>query len=242
MRIIKSFHEGMHAVVRTGTDSIEVWNGLRQGCTLAPTLFNIYFSAMVANWRDGSLQAGVSVKFKHGRKFVGDRTAKSRLGEVRMTKSQFADDVAAYAKTRDAFERVTREVVQSASKWGLTVSLGKTKGLVVGQHVEDSDVMEVQLEGGTVAIVEDFNYLGSNIARDGEIRNEVSNRIAKAARVFGCLRRPIFQNTNLSLATKRSVYRAAVLPALLYGAETWTIKAEHVKRLNIFHNCCVSSG
>ena len=55
LEVIKSFHDGMRADVRVGkssTDSIEVKNGLRQGCILAPTLFNIYYSAVVANWRD----------------------------------------------------------------------------------------------------------------------------------------------------------------------------------------------
>ena len=64
LNVVKSFHEGMHAEVRVGstvTDSFEVWNGLRQGCTLALTLFNIYFSAMVADWRNRSGGAGVSV-------------------------------------------------------------------------------------------------------------------------------------------------------------------------------------
>ena len=52
--VIKSFHEGITAVVRVGdsiTDDIEVTNGLRLRCTLAPTRFNLYFSAMVACWR-----------------------------------------------------------------------------------------------------------------------------------------------------------------------------------------------
>ena len=38
LRVIRSLHEGMHAVVRTGistTDSIEVQNEFGQGCTLA---------------------------------------------------------------------------------------------------------------------------------------------------------------------------------------------------------------
>ena len=71
LNVVKSFYEGMHAEVRVGstvTDRFELQNGLRQGCTLAPTLFNIYFSAMVADWRNRSCRAGVSVLQKYGRK------------------------------------------------------------------------------------------------------------------------------------------------------------------------------
>ena len=51
LSIIRSFHDGMQAGVRVGstvTDNFEVRNGLRQGCTMAPVLFNVYFNAMVA--------------------------------------------------------------------------------------------------------------------------------------------------------------------------------------------------
>ncbi len=72
--IIRPFHDGMLAQVRVGgdltTNSIEVKNGVRQGCTLAPSLFNIYFSAMVACWRARCPEAGVTVRYKHGRKLV----------------------------------------------------------------------------------------------------------------------------------------------------------------------------
>ena len=35
------------------------------------------------------------------------------------------------------------------------------------------------------------------------------------------------------------MYRATVLAVLLYGAETWTVKAEHTRHLTTFHNRCV---
>ena len=82
LSLIKSLHEGMNAVVRVGdsiTDPIAVSNGLRQGCTLAPMLFNLYFSAVVRCWRDRCPQAGITVKYRVGRKLVGDRTAKRSL-------------------------------------------------------------------------------------------------------------------------------------------------------------------
>ena len=61
---------------------------------------NIYFSAVVKSWRDDFEEAGVDVLFKHGRKLVGDRTAKSRLSVTRVHESQFADDAALYTTSR----------------------------------------------------------------------------------------------------------------------------------------------
>ena len=118
LSIVRSFHEGMHAEVKVGstiTESFEVRNGLRQGCTLAPTLFNIYFSAMVANWHSEYAGAGVSVLYKHGRKLVDNRTAKSRLSEMRVTETQFADDAALYTTSRGIFESTTAGFVKAAS-------------------------------------------------------------------------------------------------------------------------------
>ena len=50
---------------------------------------------------------------------------------------------------------------------------------------------------------------------------------------------PVFLNRTLSTDTKRTVYKAVVGSILLYGAETWTVKAPDVRRLNSFHNRCV---
>ena len=70
LAVVKSFHEGMHAEARIGSDTtekFEVRNGLRQGCTIAPLFFNIYFSGMVANWRGEWAGEGVNVLYKIGR-------------------------------------------------------------------------------------------------------------------------------------------------------------------------------
>ena len=67
------------------------------------------------------------------------------------------------------------------------------------------------------------------------------SRISKASRAFGCLQRSVLQNRHLSTDTKRTVYRAAVLSVLLYGAETWAVKANSLRRLSGFHNRCIRS-
>ena len=99
---------------------------------MAPTLFNIYFNAMVGRWHIQSVEARVPILYKHGRKLVGDRTAKSRLLKAHVTESQFTDDLALSAVTRTTFESASMSFVEVASYFGLTVSFPKTKGLAVG--------------------------------------------------------------------------------------------------------------
>ena len=105
--------------------------------------------------------------------------------------------------------------------------------------MREEDVAPVQVVGGEMETVDSFPYLGSVLSRNGDVMEDVKCRIAKASRVFCTLRIPILSIPTLSIPTKKAVYRATVLSVLLYGAETWTLKVEHVKRMTTFHNRCV---
>ena len=63
---------------------------------------------------------------------MGDRTAKARLQEVKMTESKFADDVSIYTSTRVVLEQVSGELVRTAAEWNITVILEKIKLLTLG--------------------------------------------------------------------------------------------------------------
>jgi len=242
LSVVRSFHEGMRASVRVKghiSDSFGVRNGVRQGCTIAPVLFNLYFCAVFEDWRQQCSLAGVSFRYSHGRKLVGDRTAKSHLQTSCVTESKFADDAALYASTRDNFEAVASSFVRVASGWGLTVSLIKSKGMVSGIGADTSVLAPITVEGGVIDLVEQFQYLGSIISSDGELYAELSGRLAKAAKMFGSLRQSIFVNKSLSVKTRQCVYRSTVVATLLYGSETWALKARQARRLEVFHNRCV---
>ena len=102
-------------------------------------------------------------------------------------------------------------------KWGLTLSIVKTKLLVAGDSDAD-DMRPLRLDGGEVECVTEFKYLGSIVEAKGGIAQEVGEKIAKVSKAFGALREPIFRDSNLSLRTKRKVYKAVVLGVLLYTA------------------------
>ena len=79
-------------------------------------------------------------------------------------------------------------------------------------------------------------YLGSTISADGSLDKEITSRIQKASQALGILRVKVLQQKGITLSTKLKIYRAVVLPSLLYGCETWTLYRRHIKQLEQFHN------
>ena len=70
-------HDGMKAEVTVGgatTPEIQVTNGLMQGCTIAPTLFNLFFNLVIEQWHKRCQRFGVEILYKCKGKLVGERT------------------------------------------------------------------------------------------------------------------------------------------------------------------------
>ena len=87
--------------------------------------------------------------------------------------------------------------------------------------------------------VHKFTYLGSTLSRNVRIDDEVVLRIAKASATFGNLRGKVWEREGLSTQTKLKVYKAVLLPSLLYSCETWIVYSCHLKSLNNLHLKCL---
>nr|VZI46788.1 unnamed protein product [Spirometra erinaceieuropaei] len=98
---------------------------------------------------------------------------------------------------------------------------------------------EISVNGTQLQVVENFPYLGNTLSRNSKIDDEVANRISKASQAFGRLQSTVCNRHGLQLSTKMEVYKAVILPTLLYGAETWTVYTRQARRLNHFHLSCL---
>ena len=231
--VVRSFHTNMMARVRVDGELLEeigVNNGLRQGCTMAPTLFNWYVCVMAERWLEriqNEEDVGTRVLYKLDQQLFRKNTRNAC--EVLVSKGEFADDVELLASTRKATEVAIRTYMEVTQSFGLTVSIQKTKFMVVGHGVEK---LPLAVDDGSMEWVSEFPYLGSQIAESGRSHMEVDKRITNASKAFGALRRVVFKNDHLSVVTKRNVYRACVLSVLFYRSECWVRLRRDAKKLN----------
>ena len=71
-------------------------------------------------------------------------------------------------------------------------------------------------------VVDNWNYLGSDLSRAVYIDDEVTVRLtAKASVAFSRLPTDVWERNGID--TKLKVYKAVVLPTLLYACETRTV-------------------
>ena len=241
--LIKSFHDDMKAQIRLDGNLLEeftVDNGLRQGCCMAPVLFNLYSSVVLERWSDkvkGVEGVGINVEFKMDEKLF--RRYTRNADQRRINECQFADDTAFLATMRPGAEQALKECAKTNTNFGLTVSTSKTKFMAVGREAKEEDREPMMVEEGDIEHVNEFPYLGSVIAASGRMDPDIDKRITQASKAFGALRKSVFLDKNLSLNTKRKVYQACVLSVLLYGSECWIPLRKHLKKLDSFHNRCI---
>ena len=96
-----------------------------------PLLASIYFSIsiIIEQWPKKCQPFGVDILYKCGGTLVGERTRRPLTTTA--TQLQFADDAALVGSSREQIKRAALILDEVAAKCGLTVSLHKTKLLVV---------------------------------------------------------------------------------------------------------------
>ena len=120
-----------------------------------------------------------------------------------------------YHTSKQKTDRVTSE----AASVGLKLNSKKTKTMRICARNDKA----VTVGRENIEEVQSFNYLGSTANTDGNIIEEVSIRIGKAAGVFKKLRN-IRKSRKISRRANIRSYVSNVRSVLLYGADTQTLR------------------
>ena len=184
LSIIRAMHDESTAAVRAygkTSDEFAVTSGVRQGCVLAPTLFNLFFDAVIHMAIDDHLEEGrgVRIVFNPDAKLVGDR--RKMTLETLVTDLEYADDMVPLSNSWSDLEVMIKSLHQQCTAMGLTISCRKTKTLAVLPSSSCPQPQPILLSPAAdpVEPVTAFQYLGSTVSQDCSNSAEVSSRIVK---------------------------------------------------------------
>ncbi|EYC33039.1 hypothetical protein Y032_0002g572 [Ancylostoma ceylanicum] len=134
----------------------------------------------------------------------------------------FADDVVLVASKPETLQSLLNEICHLTERIGLKIHPGKTKWMK-NTHCDD---FEIKLNNQLVERVEHYVYLGQAIRMDNDLRLELSRRRKAGWTAFSKID-VLLKSKDIPARTKSQLFHSSVLPALLYGCETWNLtKAE----------------
>ena len=81
----------------------------------------------------------------------------------------------------------------------------------------------------------DFIFLGSKITADGDCSHETKGHVLLGRKAMSNIDSIL---KNITLPTKVHLVKAMVLPVVMYGYQSWTIKTAECRRLDTFELWC----
>ena len=85
--------------------------------------------------------------------------------------------------------------------------------------------------------VTDFIFLGSKITADGDCNHEIKRCFCLGRKAMTNLD-SILKSRDITLPTKVHPVKAMILPVVMYGCESWTIKKAECQRIDAFGLWC----
>jgi hypothetical protein len=190
VELVSDLHTGTLAAVRLGSQKGEPFSvscGVRQGCIIAPLLFNVFIDFVV---RQALARMPSTCGVSFALRANGAPLPGSAAGDpsVPIPLLMYADDMALTCSSPLELTHFLGVMDDVCAECGLCINASKTEVMAVGREGRTPPLPPIVLRGGPVKEVPRFKYLGSLISANATCEAEINARIAKAGAAFHSLK------------------------------------------------------
>ena len=188
--------------------------GVRQGCLLSPTLFNIFLERIMAD----------ALEDHKGTVSIGGRT---------ITNLHFADGIDGLAGQEQELVKLINHLEEVSTAYGMQISAEKIQLMTNNTNGISTDIT---IDNKKLETVRSFKYLGS-IGPDEGSKPEVLSRITQATALMTKLT-VIWDDKNVAISSKIRLMRSLAMSIFLYVCASWTITADIERRIQALEMRC----
>ena len=136
-----------------------------------------------------------------------------------------------WQEREEELKSLLKKVKEESEKLGLKLNIQKTKIMIPGP------ITSWQIDVEAMETVTDFIFLGSKITADGDCSHEMKRLLLLGRKAMTNLD-SILRSRDITLPTKVRLVKAMVLPVVMYGCESRTMKKAEHRRIDAFELWC----
>ena len=208
--VLESIYKETKIVILIGdriTRSEYVNQGVRQGCSLSPTLYNIYMDDAIRRWKQ---QAPLGIKIAQ----------ESYLNTI-----LYADDQVIIQSSEDDLQKSVFLLKNIGKEYNMKISTRKTK--VMAFAGKDPVRSKIVLDNRILEQVSHFTYLGCDVSYEKD--KEILRRVSRFQTVCGFINRTFRRRVRKD--TQARLYDVMAVPLLLYGCESWVLRSAQLRKV-----------
>jgi hypothetical protein len=218
LSVIQSMSNNVYYCVKMKsgiTNKIPSNVGVKQGCVLSPTLFNLYLADLPDIFDDS---CDPIMNF-----------------DTTLSCLMFADDIILMSESADGLQKCIDKLHSYCDKWSLTLNTKKTQVLIFNKGGHSFKRFKFNYGNIPIEITQKYCYLGILFSACGTFTAACQNILNKSLKVFFKLKQ-LDTRDNVKLTLK--LFDSLVTPVIMYGCEIWApLLCRGLNSSNFMHLC-----
>ena len=205
IKMLIAIYRNVNARVFTGggyTDTFHCPWGVKQGCQLSPTIFNLFINDLPAYFREkGTYQLAVN--------------------NLEVSMLLYADDLVLLSDSAIGLQRQLNILQEYCNRWNLRVSEEKSKIMVFRNGGRLRSYEKWFYNGKVLETCTYFSYLGVNFSSVLSWSHNIKMRASKGLTALGCIQSFFHRFPKIDSKVIWKVFDTKIKPIVHYGAEIW---------------------